>query len=164
MRSKIFMYLFFFTILLVLFQYMNQKSIYEAQQSTIDGLTVKQQRAEAVIDSLQDELAEARYFDLMHNDNALSYLEGLGLEGVEVQRQVADAIIDQNTLEGGNPLVPYEGMEQPMRINKVKFLNHRWIQADFTDGNYWGEVLIEYFYGENMQLDLTPVASLIYNN
>lgn len=158
------MYLFFFTILLVLFQYMNQKSIYESQQKTIDGMAARQELAEAVIDSLEEELAEARYFDLMTNDNALSYLEGLGLEGEDVQQQVADAIIDKNTEAGGNPLVPYEGMDQPMRINKVKFLNHRWIQADFTDGNYWGEVLIEYFYGENMELDLTPVASLMYTN
>ena len=29
-------------------------------------------------------------------------------------------------------------------INKIRLLNHKWILTDFTDGKYWGELLISY--------------------
>ena len=31
-------------------------------------------------------------------------------------------------------------------------LNHRWIIADYSDGEYWGEVLIKYFIDDNEQV------------
>ncbi len=34
-------------------------------------------------------------------------------------------------------------------INKVKILNHKWIIADFSNGNRWGEMWIEYHFNEN---------------
>lgn len=164
MRSKIFMYLFFFAVLFVLFQYMNQKSIFESMQKNIDSLSEQNVVLQRQVDTLNDQLAEANYFSLMGNDNAMSYLEGLGFEAADVQQLVAEALYEQNTAAGGHPLIPYEGLDGDLRINKIKFLNHRWIQADFTDGRYWGEIIIEYFYTADNQWDLTPISWLMYTN
>ena len=53
-------------------------------------------------------------------------------------------------------------MEAGMKINKIKFLNHRWILADFTDGNHWGELLIEFTFDENGNINFQNLGSLIY--
>jgi hypothetical protein len=94
----------------------------------------------------------------------MTYLESLGLDAAEVEAMVSDAIYDQNGEEGGNPLVPLKGVHGNMKVNKLKFLNHRWIQADFSDGTYWGEMLIEYFFDENNNLELTTLGSTLYPN
>lgn len=164
MKSKIFMYLFFFAILFILFQYMNEKSIFEKQEKTIEKLNEKLSAAEVIIDSLDNRVGDLNYFTLQGNDNAMTYLERLGFEAAETERFVTEAIYEQNGQPGNNPLIPFEGIEGNMKINKVKFLNHRWILADFTDGTYWGEVVLEYFFNEDKELELTPVSSVLYPN
>jgi len=162
MKSKIFMYLFFFAILLIVFQYMNQKSIFESQEKTINSITESLQQRNDSIDSLHEEIADLRYFSLQGNDNAMTYLENLGLDAAEVENSITEAIYEKNLIKGGNPLIPLEGMDGEMRVNKLKFLNHRWIQVEITDGSYWGEMIIEYFYNDQMELELTAISSVLY--
>ena len=162
MKSKIFMYLFFFAILLIVFQYMNQKSIFESQEKTINSITESLQQRNDSIDSLHEEVEDLRYFALQCNDNAMTYLENLGLDAAEVENSITEAIYEKNLIKGGNPLIPLEGMDGEMRVNKLKFLNHRWIQVEITDGSYWGEMIIEYFYNDQMELELTAISSVLY--
>lgn len=164
MKSKIFMYLFFFAILLVLFQYMNEKSIYESQENKIQNLTAKVARANDSIAGLSDKVAELNYFTLQGNDNAMTYLENLGMDSEQAERLVSDAIYERNFDEGGNSLVPLEEMYGKWMVNKVKFLNHRWVLADFSDGKYWGEMVVEYFFDEKNQLDLKVLSTVLYPN
>lgn len=163
MKSKIFMYLFFFAALLIIFMYMNQKSIYESQQKTINSLTEDLKESNDSLSVLQDQVLDLDYFTLQGNDNAMTYLERLGMESKAVETLVSETIYDMNLIKGGNPLVPLEGLGE-MRVNKLKFLNHRWLQADFTDGARWGEMIVEYFFDENNELQLTPVSSVLYPN
>ncbi|MEZ4874918.1 MAG: hydrolase [Flavobacteriaceae bacterium] len=164
MKSKIFMYLFLFTLLLVLFQYMNQKSIFESQEEHIEALKSKQEKLTDSVSTLNDKVAELNYFTLQGNDNAMTYFDNLEMDSDTIEKQVTEAIYEKNLQKGGNPLIPLEGMYGEMRINKVKFLNHRWILADFSDGKYWGEMIIEYFYNDKMELELTPISSILYPN
>ena len=164
MKSRIFMYLFFFALLFIIFQYMNEKSIFESQENKINSLTEKVTVYQDSIEVLNDRVADLNYFTLQGNDNAMTYLENLGLESDSVQTITSEMIYDKNLEKGGNPLIPYEGMEGELRVNKIKFLNHRWILADFSDGTYWGEMILEYFYNENLDLEITPVASVLYPN
>ncbi len=164
MKSKIFMYLFFFAVLFILFQYMNEKSIFESQEKSITTLSEKLKKSNDSIAVLSELTEELNYFTLQGNDNAMSYLERLGMDSQEVENRVTEAILEKNLVKGGNPLIPLEGMGGEMRINKMKFLNHRWIQADFSDGNYWGEMVIEYFFTENNDLELTPIGATLYPN
>lgn len=147
---------------MLLFMYMNQKRIYEDQEAKIDYLTEKSVALENELDSLKNVNFDLNYFTLLGNDNAMTYFENFGLEAVFMEELVTEHLYAQN--EGGddNPLVPYVGMEGVMKINKVRFLNHRWIIADFTDGRNWGELILEYDLNENQDLTLKTIASLMY--
>ncbi|MCB0455378.1 MAG: hypothetical protein KDC62_08300 [Aequorivita sp.] len=164
MKNKIFMYLFFFALLFIFYQYMNEKKIFESQDARIEKLEANIKAGNSSIDSLQNQVRDLNYFTLLGNDNAMTYLEKMGFEAADVEAMVSDQIYDFNLQKGNNPLVPFEGMNGNMKINKLKFLNHKWIQADFTDGKYWGEMILEYYFNEKKELELTPIASLLYPN
>jgi hypothetical protein len=56
---------------------------------------------------------------------------------------VTEKLLDFNSNPKGNPYVGQDKIgENKFIINKVKILNHRWIIADFSDGNIWGEVYL----------------------
>ncbi len=162
MRKKIYMYLFFFALLFIIFQYMNEKQIYESQENDIALLKKKVAMYEKDNDSLARQLMDVNYFTLQGNDNAMTYFEDVGNEASEVENRVKEHIYDLNGKKGKNPIVPYDGIEGRMKINKVKFLNHRWIVADFTDGTYWGEMVMEYYINEDDSIDLNVIGSLLY--
>ena len=164
MRNKIFLYLFLFALLFIFYQYMNEKKIFESQDSRIEKLEANIQTEQESIESLQNQVRDLNYFTLLGNDNAMTYLEKMGYEAADVEAMVSDQIYDFNLQKGNNPLVPFDGMNGDMKINKLKFLNHKWIQADFTDGKYWGEMILEYYFNEKKELELTLIASLLYPN
>lgn len=164
MKNRLFMYLFLFALLFIIYQYMNEKSIFERQENKIETLRSKLKKATVSVDSLQQELVNLNYFTLQGNDNAMSYFENLGYEAIDIQQMVSDNIYDQNLVKGNNPLVPYEGLNGAMKINKLKFLNHKWIIADYTDGTYWGEMLLEFYIDDNKSLTLSNLGSLLYSS
>ena len=164
MKKRIFMYLFFFAVLFILFQYMNEKTIFESQEKKINSLASQIVKKDSINEMLLDKVGELDYFTLLGNENAMSYFDNLAMDAEEVQGLVSEAIYESNFGNEQNPLVPIESQDGKMRINKVRFLNHRWILADFTDGTYWGEVLIDYFFDQNNQLLLTPISSTLYPN
>ncbi|HPE83195.1 MAG TPA: hypothetical protein PLV43_05720 [Aequorivita sp.] len=143
---------------------MNEKKIFESQDARIEKLEANIKAGNSSVDSLQNQVRDLNYFTLLGNDNAMTYLEKMGFEAADVEAMVSDQIYDFNLQKGNNPLVPFEGMNGNMKINKLKFLNHKWIQADFTDGKYWGEMILEYYFNEKKELELTPIASLLYPN
>ena len=162
MKKQLFMYLFLFAILLVIFQYMNEKKIFESQEAKITSLKNKLEKAQDSIYLLENKIADLTYFNLEDNENALSYLESYRLNPQQVISRITDFIYDQNLQKTDNPLVPYEGVVGLMKINKIKFLNHKWIIADFSDGELWGEMLLEYKIDDKNQLQLNTISSLIY--
>lgn len=162
MKNKIVLYLFIFSVLMLLFMYMNQKRIYEDQESKINNLTERVDFYKEQNEILTDENFDLNYFTLLGNDNAMTYFENYGLEADFMQEMVSEHIYAQNNVEGDNPLVPYVGMESKMKINKLRFLNHRWVIADFTDGHYWGEMILEYDLDEDENLTLKPIGSFMY--
>lgn len=162
MKRQIFLYLFLFALLLLIFQYMNEKSIFEAQETKIENLRAKVEKDDDSISVLNNRVADLNYFTLQGNESAMTYLEGLGYEAANIEAMVADQIYDHNLKKGNNPLVPFEGFKGDMKINKLKFLNHKWILADFTDGTYWGEMILEYSFDKEKGLVLNTIASLLY--
>jgi hypothetical protein len=143
---------------------MNEKTIYEAQDKKIKILTEKKIKGLDSIDVLNDRIANLNYFTLQGNDNAMAYFESLGLEAATVEQEVADAIYDRISKNGKNNLIPFADTNGTMKVNKLKFLNHRWIIADFSDGSSWGEMMIEYFYDDQKKLQLTTIGSVLYPN
>lgn len=169
MKRSIFMYLFFFAILFVIFQYMNEKKIFEKQEKKIEfqknKITFLEENLLLTNDSIEElssKVSDLNYFTLQGNENAMSYFESLGFEANDIEKLVSEFIYEKNLKNGDNPIIPYDGIKGSMKINKLKFLNHKWIVADFTDGKYWGEMLIEYYITTNKKIELTSVASLLY--
>ncbi|MDN3724003.1 hypothetical protein QRD02_06385 [Aequorivita sp. SDUM287046] len=141
---------------------MNEKKIFESQESRIETLEATIETNNDSIAQLQTQVRDLNYFSLLGNDNAMTYLEKMGYEAADVEAMVSDRIYDFNLTKGNNPLVPFEGMNGEMKINKLKFLNHKWILADFSDGKYWGEMILEYYFNEKNELELTTLGSLLY--
>ncbi len=164
MTNKIFIYLFFFALLFIFFQYMNEKKIFESQEARIIKLEENIIIGKDSLENLQTQVRDLNYFSLLGNENAMTYLENLGYEGAAVEAMVSDQIYELNLTKGNNPLVPFEGMDGSLKINKLKFLNHKWILADFSDGTYWGEMILEFSFNQNKEIELTPIASLLYPN
>lgn len=162
MRSKIFIYLFIFTLMFTIFIYVNDKKILDSRDARIETLESKIAGAEADLMELESENNELSYFSLAKNEEALTYFENQGINAEELEGVLVDEIIGRNKANEGNDLIPFEGMNGVMRINKVKVLNHRWIIADFTDGTYWGELFISYEIDEDRNLKLNTERSFLY--
>jgi len=162
MRSKIISYLLIFMFLFTIFIYVNDKKILDAKEEKIEKLQERLAEIEVEKTMLERDNLNLNYFSLAENEEAISYFENSGIDSKKLAQAVEDEIIGRNKAEIDNDLVPFEGMEGVMRINKVKILNHKWIIADFTDGTYWGEILISYELDENKNLILNTEHSFLY--
>jgi len=161
MGNKILMYLFIFALLFCIFIYVNDKRILDSKQERIESLEEKLAEMEADT-QIPTNTDEGDYFSLKNNEEAITYFENKGLYSEDLILKIEDAIISKNTAGEDNPLVPVDGMEGDMRINKVKVLNHKWVIADFTDGTYWGEVLLSYEIAEDASIQFFPEKSFVY--
>ena len=159
MKSKLLLYLFVFTAVILVFQLVNSAKVVNYQAETIE---MKNDRIEELKNELQ--AARAAYADDVHfsldqNLEAQRYFPSSTPE--EIIQRVKDKIYDSNAVKGENPLVPYSGNERKFLINKVKILNHKWAIADFSDGTDWGELWLRYEVEEN-DIRLVVLDQLIY--
>ena len=112
------------------------------------------------VQKLQLKVLDMQYFSLENNDDALVYYEHLNLENPSAY--IADKLLETNESKGDNPLVPYAGMQSNFKLNKIKVLNHKWILADFSDGKYWGEVVLRYELSDDLGVEFQLVDHLLY--
>ena len=160
MKSKIFLYLFIFASLIGLYLFVSGNKMNKAKD---DRLEKMDSLVTALKDSLKNsklQVLDMQYFSLENNDDALAYYDHLNLK--DPAGYIADKLLETNERKGDNPLVPYEGMENDFKLNKIKILNHKWILADFSDGKYWGEVLIHYELKDDLGVDFTLLGHLLY--
>ena len=160
MKSRIFIYLFIFAALLSLYLFVSSNNMLEEKNLKIENLDSEVSILQDSTQNLQLQVFDMQYFSLENNDDALSYYDHLGLDNPT--RYISDKLLETNEQKGDNPLVPYEGMESDFKINKIKILNHQWIIADFSDGKYWGELLIKYELKDDMGVDFTMMDHLLY--
>ncbi|MBT8311989.1 MAG: hydrolase [Flavobacteriaceae bacterium] len=160
MKSRIFLYLFVFAALISLYLAISSSRRVKSSDLQLKNM---EQKLDRLSDSLQDarlEVLDMQYFSLENNDDALVYYDHLRLENPS--RYIADKLLETNEKKGDNPLIPYEGMENSFKINKIKILNHNWIIADFSDGKYWGELLINYELKDDLSVEFTLTDHLLY--
>ncbi len=160
MKSKLFLYLFVFSALIALYLYVSSDNRIKNRNDLVEQL---ESDASSLKDSLKDsrlKVLDMEYFSLEHNDDALAYYHHLKI--ADPSRYIADKLLETNEKKGDNPLIPYEGMESDFKINKIKILNHKWIIADFSDGKYWGELLVQYELKDDLAVDFTMVDHLLY--
>lgn len=160
MKQRIYLYLFVFTALIALYLFVSYSNIIKADQKKINTL---ENQVVQFKDSLQQEqlrVLNLQYFSLENNDDALAYYDHLNLE--DPSRYIADRLLETNESAGDNPLVPYAGMQNNFKINKIKVLNHKWILADFSDGKFWGELLLHYELKDDLSVDFRVLDHLLY--
>ncbi|WP_222984076.1 hydrolase [Flagellimonas meishanensis] len=160
MKSKIFLYLFVFAALISLYQFVSTNNLQKALNTQVDALKTE---VDGLKDSLQDaqlKILDIQYFSLENNDDALVYYDHLNLK--DPSRYIEDKLLETNETSGDNPLIPYAGMESDFKINKIRVLNHKWILADFSDGKYWGDLVIQYELKNDLSVDFTLLDHLLY--
>jgi hypothetical protein len=163
MKGKIFLYLFMFTSLLVIFQYVNSKRIIEKYEKDIIKVKEKVSIYKDSIMTLQDDNLELMYFNLENNEDAISYFENKGLNVSELIPFIKDELYNLNEAKGEHPLVPYAAMtDGKMLINNIRLLNHKWIIADFSDGKYWGDLFLTYEITSDGKLDYKLKEYFLY--
>ena len=143
MKKHIFAYLFVFTVLILLFHVVNSNKILTNLESDWQEEIMQRKQLQDTIRILQDRIDEEVYFSLIQNEGAQIFFQGEDL--IELENQLMDAIYETNLLPNNEKLIPFAPMgEGGYLINKVKVLNHKWVIADFTDGSFWGEMLMLY--------------------
>ena len=163
MKQKIFMYLFVFSILLILFQYVNSKRVFEDMNKKMEGYKKQLGRCKDSTAVLVNENLDLSHFNLDRNEDAISYFENQGYKIEELIPLIKDELYKLNEEKGDHPIIPYASEEgDRMMINTIKLLNHKWIIADFSDGHYWGELFLTYEITEEKQLKFNLVESFLY--
>lgn len=164
MKGKIFLYLFIFVALIALYQFVSAGNMVKDKNDKIENLrsevTRIQKTLQDTVQDLQLKVLDMQYFSLENNDDALAYYDHLKLG--DPWRYIADKLLETNEKKGDNPLIPYEGMESDFKINKIKILNHKWIVADFSDGKYWGEIVLKYELKDDLGVDFILLDHLLY--
>lgn len=164
MKSKILMYLFIFAVLLLLFQYVSSKNIMDKYETDIVKVKIKVEEREKTIKALEEKNFDLSYFNIEGNEDALTYFEAQGYDTEELIPVIIEGLYNMNAYEGDDhPIVPYVSTtDSKLLINKVRVLNHRWIIANFTDGMFWGEILVKYTIDENNDLKYELIDHLLY--
>ena len=164
MKQSLFLYLTILAVLSSIFTYMFLSKEVTFEQNRYKKTTAKLRDS---ISLVSNQLADANYFSLAKNENAQNYFDS-GSSNKIIQYEklipvVTEKLLDYNSNPKGNP---YTGQDQigtnKFIVNKVRILNHRWIIADFSDGEIWGEVLLKYFVNADDSISFEVNQSLLY--
>ncbi len=160
MKKSLSLYMLIVAVLFTVFTYS-----YYSKQLTFEKerLALYKNKTKDSLVQLRTQLMDAHYFSLEHNENAQNYLENYDVN--RLIPIIQESLIQFNDLPAGNPYTGQDKIgEQKFIINKIKVLNHRWIIAEYSDGTYWGEVLLNYFIEADEQITFKILQTCIYPN
>ena len=149
---------------MIIFQYVNSKNIIDKYEKDIKSFKSTIVENEKTIVALEEQNFELNYFNIDRNEDALTYFEVQGYNTEELIPAIIDGLYDMNNYEGeDHPIVPYVSMtDSKLLINKIRVMNHKWIAANFTDGEFWGEIFLTYSIDENNDLKYKLVEYFLY--
>jgi hypothetical protein len=164
MKQSLLLYLFILALVFNVFTYAYYSKEVAFQKEKLEKLNKKSKANEA---KWNDNLIDANYFSLENNEKAQNYFySDVPEKNVDYPTLIPllkNELLNFNDNPNGNP---YTGQEKlganKFIINKIKVLNHRWIIADYSDGEYWGEVLLKYFVNEDKSISFEVNQSLVY--
>ncbi|MEZ4854576.1 hydrolase [Flavobacterium sp.] len=159
MKKNIFLYLFVFSLLLNILQYVNSSKILQNKDVEVQHVKKQLQLSRDSIATLQ----QNDYFDLMTDEDAQEYFFTRNIDFTKAMAKVNDDLNEMNTRKNGNPLIPYEPIDgKAFVINKAKILNHRWIIAEYTNSDLWGQILVKYFINEDGTTEFETIDTILY--
>ena len=164
MKNSLLLYLIIIVLLLNLFTYM-----YFSKQLTFvkDKSAKTEAKWKKDLEVANAKLVDANYFSLEKNENAQNYFNpDNATKTIQIEKLipvVTEKLMDLNANPKGNPFVGQDQIgANKFIINKVRILNHRWIIADYSDGEYWGDVLTKYFINADETVSFEKFQSLLY--
>ena len=142
--------------------FFNKQSTF--QEKRYHDMSVKMRDS---INLLKGSPVEDDYFDLERNQKAQNYFDSEDpakvVDYVKLIPFVKDQLLNYNDSPKGNPYTGQDQItQQKFIINKIKILNHRWIIADYSDGEYWGEAMIKYFLNDDGTISFETFQSILY--
>jgi hypothetical protein len=156
--KKIMLYGLIFSILVNIFQLMYASKKISFEEDRFEKYRIKMNDS---INKIAIEKEEGDYFSLAYNENAQNYLENYDVN--KLMPYIKEKIMEMNDNPNGNKLIPFDKINQTkMIVNRVRFLNHRWIIADFSDGKNWGELIIKYFIEKDDSVSFETAESFLY--
>ncbi|RBA27552.1 hypothetical protein [Flavobacterium tibetense] len=154
-----FLYLFILAVLFNVYQYVNSNKILDAKENEV---TKMKERLTVARDSINNAMYND-YFDIEKDQDAQDYFYNKNLDYEKVMEKVNEDLVSMNTQPKGNSLIPYEPMDgKNFVVNKAKILNHRWIIAEFSNGDFWGQILVKYFHNDDKPTDFETVETILY--
>jgi len=169
MKKSLFLYLFIIAVLMNIFTYKyftsKESSGQKSATETNDSSSVTSKVMSDSITNLYDKLNDANTFSLENNDRAQNYLyESNKINDVPVfAEKVKQALLSYNDSPEGNKYTDQVKMgSQKFIISSVKLLNHRWIIANYSNGELWGEVMLKYFVEDNGRISFEIMNSYLY--
>jgi len=158
-----FLYLFILALLFNIFQYVNSNKILDAKEKEVKSA---KENLESTLKKYGDSLNNAMYndyFDIEKDQDAQDYFYNKNLYYEKVMEKVNEDLVSMNTQPKGNSLIPYEPMDgKNFVVNKAKILNHRWIIAEFSNGDFWGQILVKYFHNDDKPTDFETIETILY--
>ena len=157
--KNVVLYALVFSLLFNVFQFVNSTKILEAKDQEV--VKVKN-HLKTVRDSVS-QLANANYFALESDEIAQEYFYNSNLDYQKVAFKVKEDLMVLNENKNGNKLVPYEPIDdKPFIVNSSKILNHRWLIAEFSNGDLWGQILVKYFVSADKFTEFETVETVLY--
>ncbi|GGD27488.1 hypothetical protein [Flavobacterium orientale] len=158
MKKSLSLYLLIVSVLFTLFTYMYYSKQVKFEKERLETYKIK---AKDSIFQLKTQVMEANYFSLEYNESAQNYLENYDVN--KLIPIITESLLNYNDSKEGNEFTGQDKIgEQKFIINKIKVLNHRWIIAEYSDGTYWGEVLLQYFIEEDDSITFKILQTFIY--
>lgn len=157
--KNVILYALVFSLLFNVFQFVNSTKI-------LNGKETEVQKIKAHLKSSRDsvmQLSNANYFALESDEDAQEYFFSNNLDYQKMATKVKEDLIVLNENKNGNRLVPYEPIDgKPFIVNTSKILNHRWLIAEFSNGDLWGQILVKYFVSTDKPTDFETVETVLY--
>mgnify|MGYP006167083473 CR=1 FL=1 len=157
--KNVILYALIFSLLFNVFQYVNSTKILDAKDKEVLKVKANLKTSRDSVASL----ANANYFALESDEDAQEYFYSNSLDYKKVAEKVKEDLLVLNENKNGNKLIPYEPIDgKAFLVNTSKILNHRWIIAEFSNGDLWGQILVKYFVTEGKPTDFETVETVLY--
>jgi hypothetical protein len=157
--KNVVLYALVFSLLFNVFQFVNSTKILESKDQEVEKV---KNHLKTARDSVS-QLANANYFALESDEDAQEYFYKSNLDYQKVAFKVKEDLIALNQNKNGNKLVPYEPIDdKPFIVNTSKILNHRWLIAEFSNGDLWGQILVKYFVSADKPTEFETIETVLY--
>ncbi|MGC4039444.1 MAG: hypothetical protein QM710_01240 [Flavobacterium sp.] len=162
MRKSLFLYLFIIALLMNIFTYKYFTSKEAGEKKSEANATQTDSIAKPETPNFTN---DPDIFALENNDRAQNYLfETANVKDIPAfTEKVKQALLSYNDSPEGNKYTDQPKMgEQKFIINSIKLINHRWIVANYSNGQVWGEVLLKYFIDDKGAVSFEIMNSYLY--